>query len=87
MLPQACELSLEVELECRFSMLNNCLAMRLSPLQLIEMGKKCLQLALELTDLLKIQECAYIIADLSNTVNDKIRLHKRDQASQLYLAV
>ena len=62
-------------------MLKNCVALKLGPLQLIEMGKKCLSLAIEMTDLVMLKESAFIIAQLSNSVNDKIRIQKRDHAS------
>lgn len=86
MLPEACEIGTEVELECRMALLRGCVALKLGPLQLIELGKKCLQLALEMTDLRCLQEIAFTIAQLCNTVNDKTRSIKRDNASLLYIA-
>jgi len=39
-----------------------------------------------MTDLQRIQEISFLVAQLSNTVNDKTRLAKRDHAAQLYIA-
>ena len=68
------------------ALLLNCVALRLAPLQLIELGKRCLKLSLEMTDLRRIQEVSFLVAQLSNTVNDKTRIAKRDHAALLYIA-
>jgi hypothetical protein len=54
------------------------MGLKIAPLQLIEMGKQTLQLALEMTDLEAISEISFCISQICNTVNDNIRLYKRD---------
>lgn len=39
-----------------------------------------------MTDLQRIKEISFLVAQLSNTVNDKTRIAKRDHAAQLYIA-
>jgi hypothetical protein len=76
----------EIELQARLLILKCAKGLSLPPLSTLEIAKKSLQLAFELTDLTQISEVAFIIATLSNQVNDKLRVYKRDAASQLYLA-
>lgn len=85
-LPQICAQGIEVELKARILLLKTSVELKLAPSQLIEMAKKALQIALELTDLDAIRELAYNISLLSNQFNDKVKQYKRDQAAMLYLA-
>ena len=43
-------------------------------------------LALKMTDLEAICDVAYSISIICNSINDKVRQHKRDQAALLFLA-
>jgi hypothetical protein len=71
----------QIELSCRFLMMQCVRQLQLLPLQVIDMCKKCLVLGLELTDLKVIREAAFSMSVVCNTVNDKVRLHKRDIAA------
>ncbi len=85
-LPQICEQGIEIELKARILILKCSVELKLAPNQLIEMAKKALQIALELTDLDAIRELAYNISLLSSQFNDKVKQYKRDQSALLYLA-
>lgn len=71
----------QIELSCRFLLMQCVRQLQLLPLQVIEMCKKCLVMGLDLTDLKVIREAAYSLSVVCNTVNDKVRLHKRDIAA------
>ena len=65
-------------MEARILLMKSFMGLKIAPLQLIEMGKQTLQLALEMTDLEAISEISFCISQICNTVNDNIRLYKRD---------